>query len=40
MAKANTKPSAVSNLIEFDSEAIRAREAEVAQETDEAIIER
>ena len=40
MAKANTKPSAVNNLIEFDSEAIRAREAEVAQETDEAIIER
>ena len=40
MAKANSKPSAVNNLIEFDSEAIRAREAEVAQETDEAIIER
>ena len=40
MAKANTKPSAVNNLIEFDSEAIRAREAEVARESDESIMTR
>lgn len=35
MAKA-----AEANIIEFDTEAIRAREAEVAQETDDQIIER
>jgi len=40
MAKANTKPSAVSNILEFDTEAIKAREAEVAQETDEQIMDR
>jgi hypothetical protein len=41
MAKANTKPSvATSNVLEFDTEAIKAREQEVALETDEAIIAR
>lgn len=39
MAKANTK-SAVSNVLEFDTDKIKAREAEVALESDESIIER
>lgn len=39
MAKASTK-SAVTNVLEFDTEKIKAREAEVALETDEQIIER
>ena len=39
MAKANTK-SSVTNVLEFDTDKIKAREAEVALETDEQIIER
>jgi hypothetical protein len=39
MAKANTKP-AVTNVLEFDTDKIKAREAEVALESDEEIIER
>lgn len=39
--KASTKPSkATSNTIEFDTDAIKAREREVARETDEEIITR
>lgn len=39
--KAHTKPSKVTgNIIEFDADAIKQREQEVAKETDEAIIER
>jgi hypothetical protein len=40
MARTNTKPSSVNNLLEFDIEAIKAREQEVAQETDEQIMNR
>jgi len=41
MAKANTKPSnSSSNILEFDVDAIKAREAEVAQETDQSIMDR
>jgi hypothetical protein len=40
MAKSNTKPSAGATVLEFDTEAIRLREAEVALETDEQILER
>jgi hypothetical protein len=40
MAKANTKPSAVTNVLEFDIDAIKAREAQVALETDEDIMAR
>ena len=41
MAKANTKPSNSSgNILEFDIDAIKAREAEVAQETDQSIMDR
>jgi len=41
MAKANTKPSnSSSNILEFDIDAIKAREAEVAQETDQSIMDR
>ena len=40
MAKANTKASAGVTVLEFDHEKIKAREAEVAQESDEQIIER
>jgi hypothetical protein len=40
MARANTKPSAVTTILEFDHEAIRARESAVAQESDEAILGR
>ena len=39
MAKA-AKASAVTNVLEFDTDKIKAREAEVAKETDEEIIER
>jgi hypothetical protein len=41
MAKANTKPSkGTTTILEFDQDAIKAREAAVARETDEEIIER
>jgi hypothetical protein len=40
MARASTKPSKVDNVLEFDTEAIKARELEVAQETDSEILER
>jgi hypothetical protein len=40
MAKANTKPSKGTTILEFDTDAIKAREAAVARETDEEIIER
>lgn len=38
--KAAAKPSKVDNVLEFDVDKIRAREAEVAQETDEEILGR
>lgn len=40
MAKANTKANVGVTVLEFDHEKIKAREAEVAQESDEQIIER
>jgi hypothetical protein len=40
MAKANTKPSASTTVLEFDTDAIKRREKEVARETDEQILER
>lgn len=40
MARASTKPSKVDNVLEFDMEAIKARELEVAQESDAEILER
>jgi hypothetical protein len=40
MAKASTKPSAGTTVLEFDTEAIKRREKEVARETDEQILER
>lgn len=40
MARTATKTSKVDNILEFDMEAIRAREAEVAQETDQEILDR
>ena len=40
MARTATKPSKVDNILEFDMDAIRAREAEVAQETDQEILDR
>ena len=40
MAKANSKPSAVTTVLEFDTDAIKKREQEVARETDEQILER
>jgi len=40
MAKANTKPSAGTQVLEFDTDAIKRREKEVARETDEQILER
>ena len=40
MAKANTKPSAGTTVLEFDTDAIKRREKEVARETDEQILER
>ena len=40
MAKANTKPSAGTTVLEFDTDAIKRREKEVARETDAEILER
>jgi len=40
MAKANMKPSAGTQVLEFDTEAIKRREKEVARETDEEILDR
>jgi hypothetical protein len=40
MARTATKPSKASTVLEFDTEAIKLREKEVAKETDEAILER
>jgi hypothetical protein len=40
MAKANTKPSAGTTILEFDHDAIRARELAVEQETDDEILTR
>ena len=40
MAKANTKPSKGATVLEFDTDAIKRREQEVARETDEQIYER
>ena len=40
MARTSTKPSQGGTILEFDTDAIRRREAEVAQETDEQILER
>jgi len=40
MAKAATKPSKGSTVLEFDTDAIKRREREVAKETDEQIINR
>ena len=40
MARANTKPSPVANVLEFDQEAIRRTEMSVARESDAEIIER
>jgi hypothetical protein len=40
MARANTKPSAATTVLEFDTDAIKRREKEVAKETDESILAR
>jgi len=40
MARANTKPSKVDNVLEFDAEAIKRTEMAVARESDEEIINR
>jgi hypothetical protein len=40
MAKANTKPSKGATVLEFDTDAIKRREAEVALETDQQILDR
>ena len=40
MAKASTKPSAGSTVLEFDTDAIKRREREVAKESDAEILER
>ena len=40
MARANTKPGKVDNVLEFDAEAIKRTEMAVARESDEEIIER
>lgn len=40
MAKANTKPSKGATVLEFDTDAIKRREQEVAKETDQEILER
>ncbi len=40
MAKASTKPSKGTTVLEFDTDAIKKREKEVAKETDEQIVER
>ncbi len=36
-AKSQTKPSKGATILEFDTDAIKAREAEVARETDDEI---
>jgi hypothetical protein len=40
MAKANTKPSAGTTVLEFDTDAIKRREREVARESDQEILDR
>jgi hypothetical protein len=40
MARANTKPSRATQVLEFDTDAIKRREREVAKETDESILAR
>ena len=40
MARANTKPGAGTTVLEFDTDAIKRREKEVAKETDESILAR
>jgi len=40
MAKANLKPSAVTQVLEFDTDAIKRREKEVARESDQEILDR
>ena len=40
MARANTKPTASTTVLEFDTDAIKRREKEVAKETDESILAR
>jgi predicted AAA+ superfamily ATPase len=40
MARASTKPTKASTVLEFDQEAIKRREKEVARETDQQILER
>jgi hypothetical protein len=40
MAKASQKPSKGATVLEFDTDAIKRRENEVARETDEQILER
>jgi len=40
MAKANMKPSAGTQVLEFDTEAIKRREKEVARESDQEILDR
>ena len=40
MARANTKPSAATTVLEFDTDAIKRREKEVAKETDASILAR
>jgi hypothetical protein len=40
MARANTKPSQGTTVLEFDTDAIKRREKEVARETDEEILQR
>jgi hypothetical protein len=40
MARASTKPSKATTVLEFDMDAIKRREREVAKETDEQILER
>jgi hypothetical protein len=40
MARANTKPSKATNVLEFDTDAIKRREQEVAKESDAEILER
>ena len=40
MAKANMKPSAVTQVLEFDTDAIKRREKEVARESDQEILDR
>ena len=40
MAKANMKPGAVTQVLEFDTDAIKRREKEVARESDQEILDR